>query len=46
MQEGLARFDGTALSLPLALTAERLTTGNAYADPQLVKGRVTGGLCL
>ncbi|KPQ32022.1 MAG: autotransporter translocation and assembly module inner membrane component TamB, partial [Porphyrobacter sp. HL-46] len=44
VQEGLARFDGTALSLPLALTAERLTTGNAYADPQLVKGRVTGGL--
>ncbi|SHN56544.1 translocation/assembly module TamB domain-containing protein [Erythrobacter sanguineus] len=44
VQEGLARFDGKTLSLALALTAERVTTGNPQADPQLVKGRVSGGL--
>jgi translocation and assembly module TamB len=44
VQEGLARFDGTDLAVPLALTAERVTTGNAYADPRLVNGRVTGRL--
>ncbi|MCL9983085.1 MAG: translocation/assembly module TamB domain-containing protein [Erythrobacter sp.] len=43
-QEGLARFDGTVLKVPMALTAERITTGNPQADPRLVKGRVTGDL--
>ena len=42
VQEGLARFDGKVLKLPMALTAERITTGNPQADPRLVKGRVTG----
>jgi translocation and assembly module TamB len=41
-QEGLGRFNGSVLNLPLALTAERVTTGNPQADPRLVKGRVTG----
>ncbi|MBI1403442.1 MAG: DUF490 domain-containing protein [Porphyrobacter sp.] len=44
VQEGLARYDGEALSVPLALTAERVTTGYALADPRLVNGRVTGDL--
>ena len=44
VQEGLARFDGSTLSVPLALTAARVKTGNAFADPRLVKGRVTGTL--
>jgi translocation and assembly module TamB len=44
VQEGLAQFDGTVLKVPMALTAERIMTGNAYADPRLVKGRVTGAL--
>ncbi|MFM7349960.1 MAG: DUF490 domain-containing protein, partial [Erythrobacter sp.] len=41
-QEGSARYADNVLSLPLALTAARLTTGNALADPRLVKGRATG----
>jgi translocation and assembly module TamB len=43
-QDGAARFDGSVLSVPLALTAERVTTGNAFADPRLVKGRANGML--
>ncbi len=41
-QEGSARIENAVLSLPLALTAERVTTGNAFADPRLVKGRASG----
>ncbi|MFM7377095.1 MAG: DUF490 domain-containing protein, partial [Erythrobacter sp.] len=41
-QEGSARLEGSVLSLPLALTAERVTTGIAQADPRLVKGRASG----
>lgn len=41
-QEGTAQLDGNVLRLPLALTTARLTTGNAQADPRLVKGRATG----
>ncbi|MFO6445781.1 translocation/assembly module TamB domain-containing protein [Erythrobacter sp. NE805] len=41
-QEGSARYAGGVLSLPLALAAERVTTGNAFADPRLVKGRASG----
>jgi translocation and assembly module TamB len=41
-QQGAARFDGTLLSVPLALTAERVTTGVAQADPRLIKGRAAG----
>ncbi len=43
-QEGTARLAGTALTIPLALTAERLATGIPQADPRLVKGRLTGAL--
>ncbi len=41
-QEGSARLEGSVLSLPLALTAERVTTGIAQADPRLVQGRARG----
>ncbi len=41
-QDGSARIDGSVLSLPLSLTAERVTTGNAFADPRLVRGRMIG----
>lgn len=41
-QSGAARIEGTVLSLPLALTAQRVQTGNAFADPRLVKGRASG----
>lgn len=42
VQEGLARFEGGTLKVPMALTAGRVTTGIAQADPRLVKGRLTG----
>jgi translocation and assembly module TamB len=41
-QEGVGRIEGDMLSLPLALTAQRVTTGNAFVDPRLVNGRATG----
>ncbi len=41
-QEGSARLENTVLRVPLALAAERVTTGNAFADPRLVKGRAGG----
>jgi translocation and assembly module TamB len=43
-QEGSARLKQSLLSIPLALTAERVATGNAFADPRLVKGRASGVL--
>lgn len=43
-QSGSARLEGSVLRLPLALTAERVTTGIAQADPQLVNGRASGFL--
>ncbi len=44
VQEGRASFDGTLLSLPVAVTAQRVTTGLALADPRLVDGRMSGTL--
>ncbi len=44
VQEGLAQFDGKMIAVPLAVTAERITTGNQYADPRLVKGKLAGAL--
>lgn len=41
-QAGSARLDGPLLTVPLALTAEQVTTGNAIADPRLVNGQVSG----
>ncbi len=43
-QEGAARIDGTVLRVPLALTAEQVVTGNAFADPRLRRGRLSGAL--
>jgi translocation and assembly module TamB len=42
VQEGVARLAGQRLDVPMALTAGRVTTGIAEADPRLVKGRLTG----
>lgn len=41
-QNGMARIEGSVLSLPLALSAERVTTGVAQADPRLVRGQARG----
>ncbi|TAD76278.1 MAG: DUF490 domain-containing protein [Sphingomonadales bacterium] len=41
-QAGSARLAGGVLSVPLALTAERVATGNPQADPRLVKGKASG----
>ncbi|WDA39920.1 translocation/assembly module TamB domain-containing protein [Erythrobacter sp. BLCC-B19] len=41
-QSGSARFEGGVLRVPLALTAERVVTGNPQADPRLIRGRITG----
>ncbi|ANK13018.1 translocation/assembly module TamB domain-containing protein [Erythrobacter neustonensis] len=43
-QQGSALFKDDVLTVPLALTASRVTTGNAQADPRLVGGRATGVL--
>jgi translocation and assembly module TamB len=42
VQEGAARFDGKLLLLPMAVTAQRVSTGVALADPRLVNGKLTG----
>lgn len=41
---GTASWDGTRFVLPLAVTAQRVTTGNALIDPRFPGGRVTGDL--
>jgi translocation and assembly module TamB len=43
---GVARWNGKTLTLPLALTAGRVVTGNAQVDPRFAGGRVTGTLAL
>lgn len=43
---GVARWDGTRLVLPLAITADAVRTGNAMIDPRFAGGRVTGDLVL
>jgi translocation and assembly module TamB len=43
-QEGSARLEGTRLTMPLALTAQRVMTGNPQADPRLVNGQASGVL--
>ncbi len=40
-QAGVARYRRGALTLPLAVTAERITTGNPQIDPRFVKGSLT-----
>jgi translocation and assembly module TamB len=42
VQEGSARWRGNLLSVPLVVSAAKVTTGNAFADPRLTKGRLTG----
>ena len=43
---GTAYWDGKRLRLPLALTAQRLKTGQAMVDPRLPGARLTGDLVL
>lgn len=43
-QTGMARYTDGTLNLPLALTAERVITGNGAIDPRLVDGRLNGRL--
>jgi translocation and assembly module TamB len=43
-QASMARYTRETLNLPLALTAERVITGNATIDPRLVNGRLDGRL--
>ncbi len=45
-QRGVARFDGTRWTLPLAATVEQVDTGNAMVDPRLMRGRVDGSVVL
>jgi translocation and assembly module TamB len=43
-QQGVARWDGTRLVLPLSASLSRIVSGNAMADERLVDGRVNGTL--
>lgn len=43
---GIARWNGRSLSVPLAITAGRLVTGNSAIDPRLAGGKVTGTVVL
>ncbi|MFM6831871.1 MAG: translocation/assembly module TamB, partial [Novosphingobium sp.] len=41
---GVATWNGDRFILPLAVTAQRVTTGNSMIDPRFPGGRVTGDL--
>lgn len=41
---GTATWDGERFTLPLAVTARRVVTGNALVDPRFAGGRLTGDL--
>nr|WP_298926019.1 translocation/assembly module TamB domain-containing protein [uncultured Erythrobacter sp.] len=43
-QSGVATFDGAIFDLPLDTTVERVVSGSALIDPQLVGGTLTGNL--
>lgn len=43
---GTATWDGERLVLPLAITAQKVTTGNPMIDPRFPGGRLTGDLVL
>ena len=45
-QQGVARLAGGRLTVPLALTARAVKTGNPSFDPRLVNGRAGGTLVL
>lgn len=45
-QQGVARLANGRLTVPLALTAQRVLTGNPSFDPRLVNGRAGGTLVL
>ena len=45
-QQGVARLAGGRLTVPLALTARAVKTGNPSFDPHLVNGRAGGTLVL
>ena len=43
-QVGTATYDGNSFVLPLSAQLGRIATGNAWLDPRLVDGRVTGDI--
>lgn len=43
-QSGMARYVSGKLALPIAMTVDRLTTGNDLIDPRLVDGQMTARL--
>ena len=45
-QQGTARFDGSTWTLPLSVSVERVSTGNALVDPRLVNGALRGRIQL
>ncbi|MBX7514638.1 translocation/assembly module TamB domain-containing protein [Qipengyuania sp. GH38] len=45
-QQGTARFDGTTWTLPLSVSVDRVSTGNALVDPRLVNGDLRGRIQL
>ena len=45
-QQGTARHDGNRWRVPLAVSAARISTGNAMVDPRLVDGTLRGQLAL
>ena len=45
-QQGTARYDGTRWTIPLAVQAGRVSTGQALVDPRLVNGTLRGQLAL
>lgn len=42
VQEGTATYDGTRWTLPLDTRVQQVVSGNALADPRLVRGRLSG----
>lgn len=44
VQEGVARFDGTGITIPLDVGIARVVSGFAQIDPRLVRGTVSGRL--
>ncbi|MCA0902798.1 translocation/assembly module TamB domain-containing protein [Qipengyuania aquimaris] len=45
-QQGTARFDGSTWTLPLSVSVERVSTGNALVDPRLINGDLRGRIQL
>ena len=45
-QQGTATYDGREWTVPLAVTAQRVVTGNEMIDPRLINGRLGGSLTI